>query len=142
MSIIVKDSLISSLNLSLFHRFPNLKRLSVTHSNVSKIVGTCPTGLKALNISYNIITYLNGSIFTIPGDKIEYEDEVAEHKLEVVRVNDRNNIRTNFSAKLLPPLISSSLSENLQKGTRRFIFLNSYRDVHKHSFRKYSMVDW
>lgn len=72
-SLHVKDSSISTLNLSLFHRFPRLESLSVTHSNVSQIIGSCPQRLRALNISFNSIRKLEGSLFG-PGSQELYDD--------------------------------------------------------------------
>ncbi|CAL8122506.1 unnamed protein product [Orchesella dallaii] len=107
-SIDVKDSSISRLNLTLFHRFPRLESLSVTHSNVSHVIGTCPNGLKALNISFNVVRKVDSSVFFVGQTNGDNYNE--DH--------DKDNATTNFSSKSVSSLTSASSSTTIASRER------------------------
>lgn len=120
-SIVVKDSLINTLNLSLFHRFSRLESISMTHLNITQVVGTCPLALKALNISYNSIRKLNSSIFTVSGNQemeYEYEEDADDGDSSTdsgSNNDDGENMATNFSTEVISSFFGSSSTEEQQQ---------------------------
>ncbi|OXA64407.1 uncharacterized protein LOC118438201 [Folsomia candida] len=63
-SISVTKSIVNTVNLTQFHKFPALRNLSVTKSNVSFVVGSVPFSLRSLNLSHNNIRSVDTSWFS------------------------------------------------------------------------------
>jgi Leucine-rich repeat (LRR) protein len=105
-SIEITNSTIPVLNLGIFHRFPALRNISVTHCFVSLLHGHSPSGIISLNLSSNHIKHIESSLFFNPvrdtkHDTSHQKNQNQEQHQEINPAASRNEVTIDHEGKSL-----------------------------------------